>query len=223
MATKSNNSKFYVVWSGRNIGIFDNWQDCLDSVKQYKGAIYKAYRTKEEAQAAFMQDPKLAINSSKPKKEASNTSKTANKKTNKEASAHVPTTGIAVDGAASGNPGPSEYQAIDLATGEVFFKVPPFMATNNIVEFLAIVHAMALLMQKNRTDTIYSDSKIAIKWINTGKCATTIPCNEKFSQAHQLIERAEKWLSLHPKEMRPQLVKWETDSWGENPADYGRK
>ena len=63
----------------------------------------------------------------------------------------------AVDAACSGNPGPMEYQAIDLATGAQVFHFGPLHGTNNIGEFLAIVHALALLDRQGVTGkTIYS-------------------------------------------------------------------
>ena len=57
----------------------------------------------------------------------------------------------AVDAACSGNPGPMEYQAIDLATGAQVFHFGPMHGTNNIGEFLAIVHALALLDRQGIT------------------------------------------------------------------------
>lgn len=51
----------------------------------------------------------------------------------------------AVDAACSGNPGPMEYRGIDLATGAMLFHFGPMKGTNNIGEFLAIVHALALM------------------------------------------------------------------------------
>ena len=72
----------------------------------------------------------------------------------------------AVDAACSGNPGPMEYQAVDLATGVQVFHFGPMQGTNNIGEFLAIVHALALMEQRHVTDkVIYSDSVNAIGWI----------------------------------------------------------
>ena len=79
----------------------------------------------------------------------------------------------AVDAACSGNPGPMEYQAIDLQTGYRVFHFGPMKGTNNIGEFLAIVHALALMQQKGlHNKTIYSDSYNAILWVNKRKCTT---------------------------------------------------
>ena len=73
---------------------------------------------------------------------------------------------VAVDAACSGNPGPMEYQGIDLATGAVAFKFGPMHGTNNIGEFLAIVHALALIEKnKEQGKIVYSDSYNAILWV----------------------------------------------------------
>ena len=40
---------YYVVKEGSKVGLFNNWQECLASVKGYKGAVYKGFETKVEA------------------------------------------------------------------------------------------------------------------------------------------------------------------------------
>jgi ribonuclease HI len=129
----------------------------------------------------------------------------------------------AVDAACSGNPGPMEYRCIDLATGAQVFHFGPVVGTNNIGEFLAIVHAMALMRQKGITDkTIYSDSRNAIIWVTKKQCKTKLEHNAKTEQLHHIIARAENWLRMNDTS-KFHLVKWETKAWGEIPADFGRK
>lgn len=128
----------------------------------------------------------------------------------------------AVDAACSGNPGPMEYQCIDLATGEQVFHYGPTHGTNNIGEFLAIVHALALMQQRGIKDkVIYSDSYNAILWVRNKKCKTKLERNTKTEQLYQVIARAEQWLRSHPVTTR--IIKWETKQWGEIPADFGNK
>lgn len=104
----------------------------------------------------------------------------------------------AVDAACSGNPGPMEYQAIDLTTGARVFHFGPTHGTNNIGEFLAIVHALALMEQKGIKDkVIYSDSYNAILWVNKKKCKTKMERNAQTAQLYNIIERAENWLKKH--------------------------
>nr|MBP7473040.1 ribonuclease H [Prevotella sp.] len=128
----------------------------------------------------------------------------------------------AVDAACSGNPGPMEYQAIDLTTGALVFHFGPTHGTNNIGEFLAIVHALALMEQKGITDkAIYSDSYNAILWVQKKHCKTKLECNNKTAELHNIIARAEHWLQTH--KITTPILKWETSKWGECPADFGRK
>lgn len=128
----------------------------------------------------------------------------------------------AVDAACSGNPGPMEYRGVDLQTGKVIFHFGPMHGTNNIGEFLAIVHALALMQQKGINDkVIYSDSYNAILWVKKKQCKTKLERNEKTEQLFQVIARAEKWLRTHT--YSTEVLKWETNIWGEVPADFGRK
>ena len=148
----------------------------------------------------------------------------------------------AVDAACSGNPGPMEYRAIDLQTGsQVFhfgplhgtntidlqtgsqvFHFGPLHGTNNIGEFLAIVHALALMDKLGITDkVIYSDSYNAILWVNKKQCKTKLERNEQTEKLFEIIARAETWLRTHA--IKTPIIKWETAKWGEVPADFGRK
>lgn len=128
----------------------------------------------------------------------------------------------AVDAACSGNPGPMEYKAIDLATGAQVFHFGPVHGTNNIGEFLAIVHALALLERQGVTGkTIYSDSYNAILWVKKKQCKTKLQRNARTEQLYLVIARAEAWLRTHT--AKNEVVKWETAKWGEIPADFGRK
>ena len=128
---------------------------------------------------------------------------------------------IAVDAACSGNPGKMEYRGIDLATGAQVFHYGPVFGTNNIGEFLAIVHALALMKQRGWDLPIYSDSRNALLWVKGKKCKTKLPRTQATEQAHDMIARAERWLAGN--EYANRLLKWETDKWGEIPADFGRK
>ena len=128
----------------------------------------------------------------------------------------------AVDAACSGNPGPMEYQAIDLQTGAQVFHFGPMKGTNNIGEFLAIVHALALMQQQGLHDkVIYSDSHTAILWVKKKLCKTKLEHNNETKPLFDIIRRAETWLRGH--NIQVEIIKWETSRWGEIPADFGRK
>lgn len=42
-------SKFYAVKKGKIPGVYDNWEDCKKMVDGYPGAVYKSFKTLEEA------------------------------------------------------------------------------------------------------------------------------------------------------------------------------
>lgn len=128
----------------------------------------------------------------------------------------------AVDAACSGNPGPMEYRGVDLNTHQQVFHFGPIKGTNNIGEFLAIVHALALMEQRGMTGyTIYSDSVNAQLWVRKMQCKTKLERTPETEKAYELVTRAENWLRTHS--FRVPIVKWDTKEWGEIPADFGRK
>lgn len=130
---------------------------------------------------------------------------------------------ISVDAACSGNPGRMEYRAVVTDTGREIFRQGPFEnGTNNIGEFLALVHALAFLKEKNKPLLpIYSDSKTAISWIKKKKANTKITVNSKNRHWIGLLSRAEQWLETNT--VTNPILKWDTENWGEIPADFGRK
>lgn len=131
------------------------------------------------------------------------------------------TSALCVDAACSGNPGPMEYRGIHLPSGRQVFHFGPIPGTNNIGEFLAIVHGLALLKQKGLKMPIYSDSRTAQTWVRNKKAKTTLKRTKETEQALDLLARAEQWLRTHGADVP--ILKWDTDNWGEIPADFGRK
>ena len=188
--------KYYVVWAGVSPGIYTSWTDCQLQTKGYEGAKYKSFESREEAEKAFASSPYAYI-----KRSAPSPAKT------------IP--------GCSGNPGAMEYRGVHVASRQEIFHFGPMYGTNNIGEFLAIVHGLALLKQKGFDMPIYSDSVNAINWIKQKKCKTKLPRDAKTEELFHLIERAEKWLRENTYTTR--ILKWETKQWGEIPADFGRK
>ena len=229
-------SKFYVVWQGKVPGIYTNWADCQAQVSGFGAARYKAFATRQEAEAAFAAGPEAYIAPRRSK--ASGGVKTAKSGTRGKANEplnppdyrhdtvlplppEVEANAWAVDAACSGNPGKMEYRGVDLRTGAEVFHFGPIFGTNNIGEFLAIVHALALLEQRGETLTIYSDSRNAQLWIRQRRCKTKLARNAKTEAVYTYIERADRWLQTHS--FTNKIRKWKTDEWGEIPADFGRK
>ncbi|MDE7408134.1 MAG: ribonuclease H, partial [Muribaculaceae bacterium] len=135
----------------------------------------------------------------------------------------INTMGIAVDGACSKNPGPMEYQGVIVGTGERLFHLGPLAGgTNNIGEYLALVHALALLAQRGDTTTpIYSDSRTALSWLKARHSRTKLVPDGTNGKVFELLERANRWVAAHV--WQNPVIKWNTDRWGEIPADFGRK
>jgi ribonuclease HI len=212
----SKKQKYYVVWEGRLKGIFKTWDECRRSIEGFPGAKYKSYESLKDAESAYTEHPAKHI--------YRKTSDTPAVSTSKKVGVGKPITdSICVDAACSGNPGLMEYQGVDVATREHLFHQGPYeQGTNNIGEFLGLVHALAYLQKNNLpTKAIYSDSKIAIGWLKKKKCGTKLERNKHNEVLFELIDRAEKWL-LKNAYYNP-VLKWETAIWGEIPADFGRK
>ena len=205
--------KYYVVWKGVSPGIYTSWTDCQLQVKGYDGAQYKSFDTLEEAEHAFASSPYNYIGTQNSKLITHNSKTLPN---------NFDMNCVAVDAACSGNPGPMEYRGVYLLTGQQIFHFGPVYGTNNIGEFLAIVHALALMKQKGICMTIYSDSRNALSWVKQKKCKTKLERTAKTEELFQMIERAETWLNTHTYSDIP-ILKWETEEWGEVPADFGRK
>lgn len=207
--------KYYVVWNGVTPGIYTSWTECQLQVKGYDSAKYKSFDNREEAERAFTSSPYAYIGKNAKKK-------TADSPTPPDTlPAAVIENSLAVDAACSGNPGPMEYRGVHVASRQEIFHFGPMKGTNNIGEFLALVHGLALLKQKGFDMPIYSDSANAISWVKQKKCKTKLPRTAETEKLFGLIERAEKWLKEN-KYSTP-ILKWETKQWGEIPADFGRK
>ncbi|MCD8032405.1 MAG: ribonuclease H family protein [Bacteroides sp.] len=207
--------KFYVVWEGNIPGIYTSWADCQKQTQGIEGAKYKDFPTREEAERAYASNPYEYIGQNAPKKKA------AARPTSLELPAEVSPCSLAVDAACSGNPGPMEYRGVYLVTGEEIFRFGPIKGTNNIGEFLAIVHGLALIQQRGLDIPIYSDSVNAIQWVKQKKCKTKLEQTPETGKVFEMIRRAEKWLKVNS--FRVPILKWDTKKWGEIPADFGRK
>jgi Predicted double-stranded RNA/RNA-DNA hybrid binding protein len=199
--------KHYVVWKGGIPGVYSSWEECKKQVEGFEGALYKSFDSKESANAAFRQNPWISLGKNK---------------SPQPAKGNFIRDSLAVDAACSGNPGKMEYRGVYVATGQELFRIGPYEeGTNNIGEFLAIVHGLAFLKQQNKTIPIYSDSVNAMLWVKKKKCNTKLEPTERNKEIFELISRAEKWLQNNT--YNTPIIKWKTEEWGEIPADFGRK
>lgn len=216
-------SKFYVVWEGKKPGVYATWAECQAQVNGYPDAKYKSYESRAEAEAAFKDGWKGNWGQGK-----STSSKTAGGgkagagKPSPAGEKEIVYDSISVDVGTRGNPGPVEYKGVDTRTGEILFYVGPIEnGTNNLGEFIAIVHALAYLKKLGNSKTVYTDSQTALAWVRKKKPATTLARNESTRKIWELTDRAVQWLENNTYENK--VLKWNTEKWGEIKADFGRK
>lgn len=207
MGQKSTKKAFYVVWAGRKPGIYKTWDECKAQVFGFEKPLFKKFNTQEEARSALKNGPTF---STKPKKV-----KAAG------AGGQPISNSLSVDAACSGNPGVMEYRAVHVLTGEEWFIQKFPLGTNNIGEFLAIVHGLAELQRRKINIPVYTDSMTALSWVKKKKCGSKLALTATTHHLFELVRRAEKWLQENSWEQP--LLKWDTANWGEIPADFGRK
>lgn len=201
-------SKFYVVWKGRQTGVYSSWESCKIQIEGFKGAQYKSFPDRQSAEDAFKAGYHVM-------------SQQVNETTAQQIELPIGQS-IAVDAACSGNPGKMEFQGVFVETKTHLFKSPVYEhGTNNIGEFLAIVYCLAWQHKHKLSYPIYSDSVNAQKWVREGACKTKIAENEKNKPLFEVIRWAENWLKTNS--FRVPIYKWKTEVWGEIPADFGRK
>lgn len=208
--------KYYVVWEGRNPGVYDTWAECEAQVKGFAGAQFKSFPSLNLAEEAFKGNSQIVYKAPGKKEPKPELTPDMMEKFG------IIQNSIAVDAACSGNPGLMEYQGVYTATGtECFHFGPVEDGTNNVGEFLALVHGLAWLKQQKLDIPVYSDSRNAIGWVQKKKCNTKLKRTAKNVQLFDMIARGEKWLKENS--YTTKILKWDTKNWGEIPADFGRK
>lgn len=216
--------KYYVVWKGRHPGVYDNWDDALEQVDGFEGALFKGFDTPQEAAAAYRSQVRKEESRDLGAALASASRRNMPKAGQPDyfSFPEIDLNGWAVDASCMGNPGIMEYRGVELMTGRELFRVGPFrQGTNNIGEFLAIVHALALMAQTGEWHTIYSDSATALSWLRKKQIKTTIKETEENRYLFEVMGRALIWVRTHT--WPAKVLKWQTEEWGEVPADFGRK
>lgn len=207
--------KYYTVWKGHKTGVFENWNDCKAQITNFEGAQYKSFESFDAAKSASKGNYFDYIG-----KKTDFKSELSSEQIKKIGQPNF--NSIAVDAASSGNPGKMEYRGVETKTKKQLFIQGPFEeGTNNIGEFLAIVHGLALLKKNNSNLILYTDSKTAMSWVKKKTCNSKLVPNEKNKALFELVNRAENWLKTNT--YTTIIVKWETKAWGEIPADFGRK
>lgn len=210
----SKKKKYYVVWVGMTPGIYETWDECLRQTKGYPNAKYKSFKTLAEAQEAFSGSPDFAS-------KAASKSNIIN--TGSYQSMGIIMDSFCVDAACSGNPGVMEYRGVFTNDKSELFRMGPYKyGTNNIGEFLGLVHAIALFNKLGKHKmVIYTDSKTGMAWLKNKKVKTTLVKNDDTTIIWTMMEKALYWINNNTWDHT--ILKWDTKEWGEIPADFGRK
>lgn len=161
--------KYYVVWKGRETGIFTTWAQCKAQVDKFAGAQYKSFPLLSEAESAF--GHKISTHSS--------VAKTPNKSTESKKTplSQVQITEmlfdvkIFTDGASVPNPGEAGagiavYENNKLT--ELWYGIYQTLGTNNTAELNALNQSFILATEKIKKGysvAIYCDSTYAIQSI----------------------------------------------------------
>ena len=223
--------KYYTVCVGVEPGVYDSWSEAQLQILHFPGARYKSFKTREEAIEAYRGDPQeqLGLIKSILSHADGERALCAPKIDGIRDYTSIPEIrldAIAVDGACAGNPGRMEYRAVRVIDRTEIFHIgamKPLIGTNNIAEYLAMIHLAALLAKSGDTTTpIYTDSKNTFAWLRKGKSHTTLEENPKTAPTLELLRRADAWLAANGPIRNP-ILKWKTELWGEIPADFGRK
>ena len=221
--------RFYAVWQGLRPGVYSDWDECRRQVQGVQGAQYKAFDSLAEAEQA-LRLPYSAFATQRPHSEAPRPRPA-------QSALYVDDNGLtairpginnpplldalAVDAACSGNPGVMEYQGVYVATRTRVFHYRAERGTNNIGEFLAIVHGLSYMKKHGLNQIIYSDSANAMLWVRQKTCKSKLPLDSRTAELWDYVHRAENWLRQN--RYTTEVRKWDTENWGEIPADFGRK
>lgn len=202
-------------WKGTTPGVYATWAECESAIKGHSNAKYKSFLTLESAQRAFQEGPD----------EYWGTGKFVSGLSGETLAAigQPITNSICADAAWNTDSKTMEYRGVWYHDKSMAFQQGPFEnATNNIGEFLAIVHALALMAKRSIDWPVYSDSQTAISWASKKSVRSkSMQRRETSAQINDLVARALRWLNKN--EYTNEVLKWHTEAWGEVPADYGRK
>lgn len=213
--------KYYVVWQGNRPGIYDNWEECRKQVVGVAAAQYKSFDSLDAAKQASQRPYAEVKDATTTRKSMVGVDESGMTFVCKGIVDAPVLDSLAVDAACSGNPGVMEYQGVYVANRQQVFSFSSPVGTNNIGEFLGIVHGLSYLKKHRLNQILYSDSKIAISWVKRKECRTHLPLTSETAGLWNIIRRAEAWLQSNS--YTTEIRKWDTDNWGEIPADFGRK
>jgi ribonuclease HI len=146
--------KYYVVWKGREPGVYDNWEACKRQVEGFKSPLYKAFVSLPAAEEAFRKGSQDYLKSKDHPMQMIFDALYG--------SPIIPS--IAVDGACSGKTKQAEYQEWIPKPNNVYFIGSFSEGTNNLMEFLAWYMLWRIANVIIWMCLFYTDSATAMKW-----------------------------------------------------------
>ena len=171
--------KYYVVWEGREKGIFTDWNTCNNQVDKFTGARYKSFKTLAEAESAFHGTSATPVKKTLTKDKSSKDS-SAKKKTSAqvvktytadEIAALPIDTKIFTDGGCEPNPGKAGSGVAvyrNDVVDELWYGLYNPEGTNNTAELNALNQALIMAKDEIKSDksvAIFCDSKYSIQCI----------------------------------------------------------
>ena len=162
--------KYYVVWQGRETGIFTDWSTCKKHIDHFAGAKYKSFKTLPEAEAAFKGTKGPSLPSALKSSNTSSVKKPGIKTyTANEIAAMQIETKIYTDGGCEPNPGKAGSGVAvyrNDMVDELWYGLFNPKGTNNTAELNALFQALVMAkdeINKGRTVAIFCDSKYSIQ------------------------------------------------------------
>ncbi|MDB2386974.1 ribonuclease H family protein [Shewanella sp.] len=164
-------TKYYVVWAGRETGIFTSWDYTKKQVDKFPQAKYKSFKTKAEAEAAFKRVSSDGGAAQKTSSTRATTTATKVEKASKTMDLSLFDLSIFTDGGCEPNPGKAGsgiavYRRDELS--ELWYGLYNAHGTNNSAELNALHQALLLAakgIQLGQTVQILSDSQYSINCI----------------------------------------------------------
>lgn len=188
--------RFYVVWVGREPGIYSTWPECESQVKGFPRAKYRGYDDELTARAAFEAGhdvgPDLLGREGELFPRA-----------------------IAVQAEVSATE--LGYVGVGTDTGNALFRVNTReRAPADVAEFLGVCHALALNAREGVRVPVYCSSDLALRWVRNKRCGMDLAALANARRVRELVERAEHWLSAH--ELNNPVLKWDHYARGAIPG-----
>ena len=165
-------SKYYVVWVGRQTGVFTDWSSAQQAVDKFAGARFKAFPTRVEAEQAYRDGKNSAAY---PRRGAAKPSGVKDEpRSNTSTASEAPfDVRIYCDGACEPNPGNAGSGIVVYRKGklaELWYGLYDPEGTNNSAELNALHHGLRMAQSEidaDNTVEVLSDSKYSLNCIQT--------------------------------------------------------